>query len=50
MTEEGKKYLSDIKMAIKHLEDFTHDTKNFNNYAIDFKTQSATERHLANLN
>ena len=47
MTEEGKKYLCDIKMAIDLIESFTNETKNFESYEKDFKTQSATERQLA---
>ena len=47
MTEKGRKYLSDILMAIHLIEDFTQDTENFSAYAADPKTQSATERQLA---
>lgn len=47
MTEEGKKYLSDISSAIGLIEDFTKEIKDFNAYAADLKTQSATERQLA---
>jgi uncharacterized protein with HEPN domain len=47
MTDQGKKYLSDILHAIKLIEDFTETTVNFNDYSIDLKTQSAVERQLA---
>lgn len=32
MTEEGKKYLSDILRAIDLIEDFTKGIDNFNSY------------------
>lgn len=47
MTEEGRKYLSDILMAIDLIEDFTSNTDSFSAYEADSKTQSATERQLA---
>jgi uncharacterized protein with HEPN domain len=47
MTDQGKKYLSDILRAVKLIEDFTVTTKNFNDYSVDLKTQSAVERQLA---
>jgi uncharacterized protein with HEPN domain len=47
MTEQGKKYLSDILRAIDLIEDFTIETDTFNSYAADLKSQSATERQLA---
>jgi uncharacterized protein with HEPN domain len=46
MTEQGKKYLSDILMAIELIEQFTSTTLNFNDYSNDLKTQSAVERQL----
>jgi len=46
MTEEGRKYLSDIIMAIERIESFIQDTPNFSSYEADLKTQSATERQL----
>lgn len=47
MTEKGKKYLSDILMAIDLIEDFIVDTPDFISYQEDLKTQSAIERQLA---
>ena len=47
MTEQGKKYLSDILRAIDLIEDFTKETDNFTAYEADLKSQSATERQLA---
>lgn len=47
MTEKGKKYRSDILMAIDLIEDFIVDTPDFNLYQKDLKTQSAIERQLA---
>ncbi|MBD3584062.1 HepT-like ribonuclease domain-containing protein [Flavobacterium selenitireducens] len=47
MTDKGKKYLSDILMAIELIEEFTAEIKNFNIYDADKKTQSAVERQLA---
>jgi len=47
MTEEGKKYLSDILHAIDLVEDFTKEIDNFKSYENDLKSQSATERQLA---
>ena len=46
MTEKGKKYLSDIPMAIDLIENFITDTTDFNLYQKDLKTQSAVERQL----
>ena len=46
MTEEGLKYLSDIKKAIELIEDFTSSITNYNEYLDDKKTQSAVERQL----
>lgn len=47
MTEKGRKYLSDILMAIDLIEYFIADTPDFNSYQDDLKTQSAVERQLA---
>lgn len=44
--EKALKYLSDIKQAIKLIEDFTASTYSFNDYLVDIKTQSAIERQL----
>jgi len=46
MTEEIKKYLSDILIAIELIEDFISDIDDFKSYQPDFKTQSAVERQL----
>jgi len=46
MTERGKKYLSDILIAIDFIEDFTSDINSFAQYEADLKTQSAIERQL----
>ena len=46
MTDQGKKFLSDILQAIDLIESFTSDTKDFNNYIRDLKTRSAVERQL----
>jgi len=46
MTEQGKKYLSDIFQAIELIESFTANIKDFDNYLVDLKTQSAVERQL----
>lgn len=46
MTEKGLKYLSDIKQAIKLIEDFTSSITTYNEYWEDKKTQSAVERQL----
>lgn len=46
MTEQGRKYLSDILRAIELIEQFTITTANFNDYSTDLKTQSAVERQL----
>ena len=47
MTDKGRKYLSDILMAIELIEDFTSEIKDFNKYDEDKKTQSSVERQLA---
>ncbi len=46
MTDQGKKYLSDIHRSIELIEQFTATTENFNDYSKDLKTQSAVERQL----
>lgn len=46
MTEQGKKYLSDILRAIELIEQFTLSTANYSDYSEDLKTQSAVERQL----
>jgi len=46
MTDQGKKYLSDILRAIELIEQFTSTTTNYNDYSVDLKTQSAVERQL----
>jgi len=47
MTEKSLKYLNDILLAIKLIEDFTKEITDFNLYNQDLKTQSAVERQLA---
>jgi uncharacterized protein with HEPN domain len=46
MTEQGRKYLSDILLAIGLIEAFTSDILTYSDYANDLKTQSAVERQL----
>ncbi len=46
MTDQGKKYLSDIILAIDLIESFTSAVSNFEVYTDDLKTQSAVERQL----
>jgi uncharacterized protein with HEPN domain len=46
MTEQGKKYLSDILRAIELIEQFSATVSNYNEYFKDMKTQSAVERQL----
>ncbi len=46
MTERGKKYLSDILIAIELVESFTRDIDSFETFSKDLKTQSAVERQL----
>jgi len=46
MTDQGKKYLSDILKAIELIEDFTASISDYNEYNTDYKTQSAVERQL----
>jgi len=47
MTDQEKKYLSDILEAIRKIELFTQDTTTFELYLQDIKTQSAVERQLS---
>ena len=47
MTDQGKKYLSDILRAIELIEQFSATTVSFPDYLIDLKTQSAIERQLS---
>ena len=47
MTERGKKYLSDIILAIDLIESFTKDIDSFDDFTADLKTQSAVERQLS---
>lgn len=46
MTERGKKFLSDILLAINRIEEFTAEISSFENYSNDLRTQSAVERQL----
>jgi len=46
MTEQGKKYLSDILRAIELIDQFSVSVNNYNDYLSDYKTQSAVERQL----
>ncbi|NOX86254.1 MAG: DUF86 domain-containing protein [Chlorobi bacterium] len=46
MTDERKKYLSDILSAIELIEGFMVGINSFSEYIQDFKTQSAVERQL----
>jgi len=46
MTDQGKKYLSDILRAIDFVEKFTSDITDYDHYTKDLKTQSAVERQL----
>ena len=46
MTEKSQKYLSDIIQAIDLIDDFTKSVTNYNDFAMDLKTQSAVERQL----
>ena len=46
MTDQGKKFLSDILQAVELIESFVVDIKDFDNYVTDKKTQSAVERQL----
>lgn len=46
MTEQGLKYLSDIRHAIALIDSFTASVSGFKDYVDDLKTQSAVERQL----
>jgi uncharacterized protein with HEPN domain len=46
MTDQGRKFLSDILRAIELIDSFTSDIKDYDNYISDLKTQSAVERQL----
>jgi uncharacterized protein with HEPN domain len=46
MTDQGKKYLSDILLSIDLIESFTINVSSFEKYSEDLKTQSAVERQL----
>ena len=46
MTDQDKKYLSDILQAMHLIESFTSQIKDYNTYSADLKTQSAVERQL----
>jgi uncharacterized protein with HEPN domain len=46
MTDQVKKYLTDILQAIDLIESFTSDISNYDEYISDLKTQSAVERQL----
>lgn len=47
MTERGKKYLSDILIAIDLIKSFTQGIYSFEDFSSDLKTQSAVERQLS---
>lgn len=46
MTDQIKKYLSDIFQAIELIESFTSGLNDLKSYSEDLKTQSAVERQL----
>ena len=46
MTDEAKKYLSDIIRAIELIEIFMDGVDDFDEYVDDLKTKSAVERQL----
>jgi uncharacterized protein with HEPN domain len=46
MTDQAKKFLSDIIRAIDLIESFTSDVADYDGYLADLKTQSAVERQL----
>jgi uncharacterized protein with HEPN domain len=46
MTDQDKKFLSDILHAVELIESFISDTRDFESYLSDLKTQSAIERQL----
>nr|WP_215222653.1 HepT-like ribonuclease domain-containing protein [Echinicola shivajiensis] len=47
MTEQAKKYLSDISLAIDKIDQFMEGIGNFYDYEADLKTQGAIERQLS---
>lgn len=47
MTEQGRKFLTDMLNAIELIEEFTNSIDNFIDYTKDAKTQSAVERQLS---
>ena len=47
MTDQSKKYLSDIVRAIELIEQFSASANSFQEYLSDLKTQSAVERQLS---
>ena len=47
MTEQSKKYLSDILRAIELIEQFSVATSSYQEYCSDLKTQSAVEHQLS---
>jgi uncharacterized protein with HEPN domain len=46
MTDQGKKYLSDILLAIGLIESFIKGINSYAEYEKDLKSQSAVERQL----
>ncbi len=46
MSDEIKKYLSDILKAIQFIEGFVEHKRNFKSYKKDFKTKFAVERNI----
>lgn len=46
MTDKGRKYLSDILRAIELIESFVESIDSFEEFDLDYKTQSAVERQL----
>ena len=46
MTDQGKKYLSDILRALELIDEFTGSVIRYDDYLADLKTQSAVERQL----
>jgi len=47
MNDKSRKFLTDISIAIEHIENFCIDTASFGIYQQDLKTKSAVERQLA---
>lgn len=45
--ERVKKWRFDILQAIERISEFTNDIQTFEEYDLDYKTQSAVERQLA---